>query len=276
MITSSQNALIKQFRRLARDRGAREAEGLFVVEGIQGVMEAVEREAPLRALVYAPERLTSDVGRAAIDRAEARGTRCETVSAALFASLSSRDNPAGIAALVERQLARLDDLPVREQSLFVALDQVSDPGNLGTVLRTMDAAGADALLLVGQTVDPFHPTTVKASAATIFTVPMAPVADLATLLAWCARVGVAVVATSDKAQQSYWTVRYPSPCLLLMGSEARGLPAEQLERLPLAVGIPMQGAADSLNLGVATALLLYEVQRQRGERGLSDLSVGAI
>lgn len=262
-ITSAQNPLIKLTRRLHKERRAREETGLFVVEGIQGVVEAVEREVPLHALLYAPERLASAIAHEAIATARARGVRCEEVAAPLFDLLSERENPVGLLALVERRLMPLDMLPVTPTSLFVALHEVSDPGNLGTILRTLDAVGGSALLLVGQTVDPFHPTTVKASTGTLFSLPLVPVADLDTLLAWSAQAAITPVAASDKADRPYWSLPYPSPLLLLMGSEAHGLPHETLARMPHTARIPMQGSADSLNLAVATALLLYEVRRQQ-------------
>ncbi len=263
MISSTQNALIKQVRRLRRDRRAREAEGLFLVEGIQGVVAALEHGAPVQAVIYAPERLSSEVAHGAIREAMARGIRCEAVAASLFDTLSERDNPVGLLALVARRLAALDGVRATPAMLLVALHEIGDPGNLGTILRTVDGVGGDGLVLVGRTVDPFHPAAVKASAGTFFRVPLFAVGGLAELRQWCEAEGVALVATSDQAPVSYWSVVYPSPLLLLMGSEAHGLPAEQLATLPLSVRIPMQGSADSLNVGVATALLLYEVRRQR-------------
>jgi RNA methyltransferase, TrmH family len=267
MITSTQNPLVKQVRRLKRDRRAREEERLFVVEGIQGVVEAVQSGAELHALLYSPERLTSEIAEQAIATASARGVRCEPLSAELFKVISERENPVGIAALVARRLARLDDLEIGEEDVVVALEGISDPGNLGTILRTADATGTRAILLVGQTVDPFHPSVVKASAGTLFTVPVVMVPDIDTLLSWSARSGVGVVATSDRAEAVYWSVPYRTPLLFLMGSEAQGLPEERLAALPVVVRIPMEGIADSLNLGVATALVLYEARRQRQYRG---------
>lgn len=262
-LTSAQNPLIKLTRRLRKERRAREEAGLFVVEGIQGVVEAVARNAPLHALLYAPERLTSAIAQEAIAAAQARGVRCEEVAAPLFDLLSERENPVGLLALVERRLTPLEALFVTPTSLFVALHEVSDPGNLGTILRTVDAAGGSALLLVGQTVDPFHPATVKASTGTLFSLPLVSVSNLESLFAWCVQAGITPVAASDKAEHDYWSLPYPSPLLLLMGSEAHGLPREALARVPHTVRIPMLGSADSLNLAVATALLLYEVRRQQ-------------
>lgn len=267
MITSSNNSLLKQIRKLRRSKREREREGLFIIEGIQGTVEAVERGAPIDALVWAPEYLTSELALEAIEQAQAAGVRCEPVSAELFDSISDRDNPIGILALVARRFLPLEQVVVHPNSLFVALVEISDPGNLGTVLRTIDAAGGDALFLVGNTVDPFHPTTAKASAGTIFTVPMVQVDDTATLLRWLARQEVALVATYDQGARGYWELHYPAPLLLLMGSEAHGLPSELLHRAPQVARIPMLGHVDSLNLGVATALLLYEVRRQQWARG---------
>jgi RNA methyltransferase, TrmH family len=263
MITSSQNPLIKEIRRLRRDKQAREDSGLFVVEGIQGVIEALNSGAWVHAVVYAPDLLTSELALDAIATAEQRGVRCETVSTFIFQSLSERENPVGVLALVEQRLLALDALHPEPTGLYLALYNVSDPGNLGTIIRTMDAVGGNAIFLVGQTVDPFHPATVKASAGTIFSMPLLPIPDLEPLLEWCQRAGVAVVGTSDRATEEYWSVDYPLPLLLMMGSEAHGLPEEVLAGLPQTINIPMNGTADSLNLAVATALALYEVRRQR-------------
>lgn len=265
MISSPQNPLVKEFRRLHRDRRARREAGLFVVEGIQNVVAAVQSGAQIDALLFAPELLTSEVAHAAIASARGRGVRVEEIAASLFQSISERDNPVGIAALVRQRLATLADLHAAPGAIYVALDQISDPGNLGTVIRTVDAVGGAGLFLVGSTVDPFHPTVVKASAGTLFALPLIPTADLPTLLDWCERERVTVVATSDRAPRSYWKQRYATPLLLLMGSEAHGLPADLLNRLPHTVSIPMHGTADSLNLAVATALVLYEVRRQQQE-----------
>jgi RNA methyltransferase, TrmH family len=267
MIISTQNPLVKQVRRLKRDRRAREEEGLFVVEGIQGVVEAVRSGAGIQAIVYSPERLTSAIADRAIATARERGARCETLSAELFKVISERDNPVGVAALVARRLVPLAELEIGDEDVVVALDGISDPGNLGTILRTADATGTRAVLLVGQTVDPFHPSVVKASAGTLFTVPVVAVPTIDRLLAWCGQRGVQVAATSDRAEVDYWAMTYKTPLLLLMGSEAQGLPEEQLATLPSVVRIPMEGRVDSLNLGVATALVLYEARRQRQYRG---------
>lgn len=265
MITSHQNPLIKKIRRLRKSKRAREKEGLFIVEGIQGVVEAVEQDAPIDTLVYAPELLTSNIAQTAIEKAQHRNIYCQAITSKLFKAISGRENPVGLSALIKRHLTPLEALPVPSEGLYVALFEIGDPGNLGTILRTLDAAGGNALILVGSTVDPFHPTTVKASAGTIFSIPIVHVPQLETLVHWAQQHHITIIGTSDQATQSYWQTEYPAPLLLLMGSEAHGLPDAYLTNAQ-SVRIPMYGQADSLNLGVATALVLYEVRRRWGKR----------
>lgn len=235
-----------------------------MVEGIQPVVEAVERGAPIEVLLHAPTLLTSRVARDAIERAVAAGVRVEPLSAELFAAISARDNPVGIAAIITRRLLALDELEIHPRVVYVALVGAGDPGNVGTVLRSIDASGATGLILVGPSVDPFHPTVARASVGTLFTVPVATSATADTLLTWARTRALRPLATSDAAERDLWSIDYPRPLLLLMGSEGLGLPGDLLALLPR-VRIPMAGHADSLNLGVATALILYEIRRR--ERG---------
>jgi RNA methyltransferase, TrmH family len=262
MITSTQNPLIKTIRKLLKERKARDEAGQFVVEGIQGVVEAVERKVSLHTLLYAPDMLTSEIAKEAIETARHWGVRVETVTPEVFASLSDRDHPVGILAIVSRPSASIEATTLPADTLLVALYATSDPGNLGTIIRTVDAVGAHGVLLVGNTVDPFHPAVVKASAGTIFTVPLVRLASLSELQEWCSERNITIVASTDKATDSYWEAEYSHPLVLLMGAEAQGLPPEFLATLPHTVRIPMHGTADSLNLAVATGLILYEIKRR--------------
>jgi TrmH family RNA methyltransferase len=173
-----------------------------------------------------------------------------------------RDNPFGLGAIIKFNLTPLEELAVESRDIFVALIGVSEPGNLGTILRTIDACGASGLILVGQTVDPFHPTAVKASMGALFSVPISLMAESKTMLEWAKSQGVQSVATSARVSQSYWNLDYQLPALLLMGSERKGLPADLISEADMAVSIPMSGQASSLNLAVATGLMLYEIRRR--------------
>jgi TrmH family RNA methyltransferase len=237
-------------------------EGAFVIESLRVVLTAVEQNAPIETIVYSSAFLTSKVGRQVIERQRGQGVDCVELDPAVFASISERDNPTGIAAVVQMAWCELDSLPVGKEGIYVAVEETADPGNLGTILRTVDAVGADGLIVVGQSTDPFHPTAVKASMGTLFTVAISRTADMGGVLSWARGRGLQTIATSAKAKQIYWAADYRFPALLLMGSEREGLGREVLEAADLAVTIPMHGSASSLNVAVATSLLLYEMRRQ--------------
>jgi TrmH family RNA methyltransferase len=261
-IESPANPLIKRMRALEQ-RKAREREGAFIVEGIQPVWHAVENGAAIETLVVAPELLTSAPAREMIAQQRAAGTRIVEISASVFARVATREHPSGLAAIVRARPQSLDDLAVTPTALFVALHEVGNPGNLGTIIRTVDAVGGTGVILIGDGTDPYHPSAVRASVGTLFRLPIVQVDTVADMLAWCAAQQVAVVTTSGRAPHDYWDVTYPAPCLLLFGNEGRGLPPDVVAAGDLAVRIPMHGGADSLNLSVAAGVLLYELLRQR-------------
>lgn len=261
MITSFSNPLVKRIKRL-RQRKYREEEGAFFIEGLRVVLMAVEHHAPIETLIYSSELLTSEVGRQAVVEQQERGLPCAELSAPVFQAISEREHPVGLGAIVKTSWRDLDSVVVGPADLWVALVGTADPGNLGTILRTMDAVGAAGLVLVGSTTDPFHPTAVKASMGALFTAPIGRRPNEGALMAWARARGLLTVATSAKAPQVFWDALYRRPALLLMGSEGEGLSKEVLEAADLSVTIPMTGSVSSLNLAVATGLLLYEWRRR--------------
>lgn len=262
LITSGTNPVVKRMRLLA-DRKHRRREGAFVVEGIQPVWQAVEAGAAIETLVVAPGLLGRSPAAAMVTGQEARGVRVARVSDELFGRVSGREGPSGLAAIVRGRPAVLADLPARPESVFVALHETGSPGNLGSIIRTANAAGASGVVLLGQATDPFDPAAVKASMGALFGTPVAQ-AEVEEFFGWAAGHQITVVTTSAKAPESFWEASYPRPLALLLGGEGAGLPEPVLERGDLRVSIPMTGTAESLNLAVAAGLLLYEVQRQSG------------
>jgi TrmH family RNA methyltransferase len=275
LITSAANPVIKRMRLLG-DRRNRRREGAFVVEGIQPVWQAVEAGADVEVLVVAPDLLGAGPAAQMVAGQEATGTRVARVTAGLFARLSPRDRPSGLAAIVRGRVPGLAAIPVPPGAVFVALHEIGNPGNLGTIIRTADAAGAAGVVLIGATTDPFDPAAVKASMGALFAVPVAAAEDAAQFLAWAAGAGVAVVTTSAKAGRSFWEGHYPRPLALVLGAEGTGLPAGVLAAGDAAVRIPMTGTAESLNLAVAAGLLLYEVRKEDlgGRRNGTDTAAG--
>ncbi len=267
LISSAANPLIKRVRLLA-DRRHRRREGAFVVQGVQPVWQAVEAGADIETLIVAPDLLRRPAAAAMVAEQEQRGMRVTRLSADLFTRIADRDGPAGLAAIVRARPVPLAGLTVGPGSVFVALHEVGNPGNLGTIIRTASAAGAAGVILIGPAADPYDPAAVKASMGALFEVPVAQAAAGAEFLAWAAAERVAVLAAALTGERTCWEAEFWPPLAILLGSEGDGLPADLLESIDPVAGqrirIPMTGTAESLNLAVAAGILLYEVRRRTG------------
>ena len=267
MITSPSNPTIKLAKSL-REKKARQESGLFFIEGLRIVTEACQQKAPIETILYSPELLVSEWGRQLIREQETLGMHLLECDAKVFRSISNKEGPQGIAALVHQNLLPIDDLGIHEGDLFIALDSVQDPGNLGTILRTSDAVGAKGVILLDQSTDPFDPTAVRASMGAIFDQILVKT-SLASFSAWKGRNHVSVIGTSGTADADYHEFSYPLPMILLMGSEKQGLQKSHYEVCDNVVSIPMLGRSDSLNLAVATSIVLYEIFNQNRDNKLS-------
>lgn len=259
MITSPANPAVKAIRAL-RQRKEREATGRCFVEGIRLVAEAA-RAGALERLVVAPALLTSAFARDLVAEQAGAGVATLEVSAEVFATLSQKDGPQGLAAVARQRWVELARAALGPPPGWVALVEPADPGNLGTIMRTADAVGAAGVIIVGPGADPYDPAALRASMGAAFALGLAR-ASWGELLAWRAAAGAAMVGTSDQAPADFQSVAYPQPLVLLMGSERQGLAPEQLAACDQVVSIPMRGRGDSLNLAVATGVMLYELLRQ--------------
>jgi TrmH family RNA methyltransferase len=264
MITSAGNERIKSIRKL-QERRARQDSGLFFLEGLRIVGEAMQAGAMVEQLVVAPDLLRSDFGRQLVDEAQQRGVEVLEVSADVFSSLSKKEGPQGLAAVVRQRWLGLADITLDAGKTWVALDAVADPGNLGTILRTHDAAGGAGAILLDQSTDPYDPAAVRASMGALFD-QFVVRATFEEFAAWKRVTGCWLIGTSNAAAQDYHTYHYPAPLVLLMGSEREGLSEKHLALCDSVVSIPMLGKSDSLNLAVATAVVLYEIVNQRRDR----------
>ncbi|NCP85877.1 MAG: RNA methyltransferase [Anaerolineae bacterium CG_4_9_14_3_um_filter_57_17] len=268
-ISSLSNPLIKQARAL-RQRKARDESGLFLVEGILHVGEAAQAGWPLEMVLYAPELLTSDFARALLARLQADGIRCQPVTPQAFESFAEKENPQGLAAIARQKRLALDAFLVRPIGFVVALVAPQDPGNVGTILRTLDATGGEALFLLENGVDVYHPSVVRASMGAIFWKPIIQ-ASFDDFICWTNERGLRRVATSARGGLDYRALRADTrPTALVFGSEQKGLSAAHLAACPERVALPMLGRATSLNLAVAAGVLMYAlagagVQNQKPE-----------
>jgi len=259
IISSANNPRIKFVRNLRR-RAIREESGQFFVEGIRAVAEAVQLCAEVETLIVASSLLTSALAHEVIQKAP-RSARLE-VTADVFRSLSAQENPQGIGAVVRQDWTELDAVQADLGLCWVALESVQYPGNLGTVLRTSEAVGGAGVILLGHATDPYDPLCVRASMGAVFSQRLVRT-DLDGFLAWTRRSGAVTVGTSPSAATDYHGVSYPSPLVLLMGSEQHGLSAHLIAACDHLVCIPMVGRCDSLNLAVSAGTVLYEVFNQR-------------
>ncbi len=266
-ISSPANPAIKRIRSL-RQRKQREKTGLFFAEGIRIVTEAVQVRAPVEALVIAPDLLESRFARSLCEDQRRMGVPVLEVTKEVFQSISDKDGPQGLAAVIRQRWDTPDAAARSNRRRWVALSGVQDPGNLGTVLRTSDAVGFAGVILVGPTTDPYDPACVRASMGAIFSQRLVRL-TVEELAAWKNRYGYTFVGTSGAAPTNYRNVSYREPVVIFMGSEREGLSAQEQALCDVMVSIPMVGRSDSLNLAVATGVVLYEAFWQ-----LQNLGVG--
>lgn len=252
LIDSPQNQYVKLFHSLATPKGRRE-HGLFPVEGIHPIEDLLATG--WRAMVgyWCPELLPgTDLPQAL----QAASKEFVCLSRRAFEALSDVKSPQGLAAAVRIPKPTVRSIADRE-GVILALHEVRDPGNMGNMIRTADAAGALAVMAVGDCADFYQPKVVRAAAGSLFHLPLVPVTT-AQLLQWAGESGTALVATSPTAATPLPQAALPPRCAVLIGSEAHGLPGELAAAADLRVTIPMPGAAESLNATVAAGIVLYE------------------
>lgn len=259
-VTSLSNPIVKEIKALTSKKD-REQTGTFMAEGLKLVIDALELGWTIRTLVYAKAAKGKPLVEQVATKTVAKGGLVLEVSEKVLSSITRRDNPQMVVGIFEQRWASLEALQPEKGKTYVALDRVRDPGNLGTIIRTADAAGAAGVLLVGDCTDPFSLETVRATMGSVFAIPLVKTSPEA-FLGWRKKAGVEVVATHLEGAVDYRTVDYTKkPVAILMGNEQSGLPDALAKAADRLVRIPQQGRADSLNLAVATAVMLFEARR---------------
>jgi TrmH family RNA methyltransferase len=259
-VTSLANPIVKDIKALALKK-FRDREQAFLAEGLKLVLDALDAGWAIKTLIYAK----AGRGNATVEKAAARtvasGGLVLEVPEKVLGAITRRDNPQMVAAVFEQQFARLGDIRPEAGDVWVALDRVRDPGNLGTIIRTVDAVGAKGVILVGDTTDPYSLETVRATMGSLFSVKLARARE-EEFLAWRKGCGARIVGTHLEGAVDYRLEDYGNgPTVLLMGNEQQGLPPSLAGTCDALVRIPQAGRADSLNLSVATGVMLYEIRR---------------
>jgi TrmH family RNA methyltransferase len=266
LVTSPANPTVKRIRSLAQ-RKYRELTGQFMAEGMRVLTEAVELGVPIRTLAYAAEEAAPGASaRRGLERLRTAcveaGGEVLAVTRPVLEKLSRKDNPQSVVGVFDQARAGLEEAEPAQGLCWVALEGIRDPGNLGTVLRTGDGVGAAGVILLGATCDPYSPEAVRGSMGAVFGQRIVR-AGADAFLAWCRRQGVNLVGSAPHGAIDYRAADYSAPLVLLMGNEQSGLPENLQRACRTLVSLPMRGKADSLNLSVATGVLLYEVLAQR-------------
>lgn len=252
-ITSAQNTTIKRLARL-KTRKHRQQAGHFLIEGVREVSRALAAGVVLEAVYLCPKfapDIVPDVGHLPLFE----------VADGAFSKLSVRQSPDGIIAVAKHQQRTLDTLEVHPNGLYLVIDGLEKPGNIGALLRTADSAGVDAVFVTGEGTDLENPNVIRASMGSVFRQVIACETDA--LRDWLRERQVQIVATSPQAAHTYWQQDYAPATAIVLGTEHDGLGEGWLEHADIRVVIPMHGSADSLNVATSGALLLYEALRQR-------------
>lgn len=264
-LTSLQNPRIKQLVKL-RDRPARDETNQFLIEGYRELLRAIDNNHPIDDLFICPELFLGSNEQALISRLVSQGTKIWTCTPPLFHKISYRDRPDGLIGLAPQKHLKLSDLENKLKKsappFLVVAEAIEKPGNLGTILRSSDAVGLDGLIVCDRCTDIHNPNVVRASVGTLFSVPVVEAVGEETLR-WLKKQKIAIVAATPSATAEYTKVDLSGPIAIAVGTEQVGLSERWMSQADIQVRIPMHGVADSLNVAMATTLLLYETLRQR-------------
>jgi TrmH family RNA methyltransferase len=263
VISSAQNPLVKRIRSI-KSRKGRIREGAFWVEGLLPAMEAVEAGWEVQTLVTAPDLLKSEEANLFLESVEVEK---RLLSGDVYERISDRDGPAGLGAIVSTRNLSLGAVDITPDAIITILFEPQDPGNLGTIIRTAYCAGADAVVLVGNSTDMFDSRSVRASMGSLFRIPVIREQKVAGLVEWAAEVGLNLVGTSAKGDSGYRDVDYPTPLGIVLGNEQKGIPKEMADACESLVSIPVLGIITSLNLSAAAAIIIYEAAYRVGRLG---------
>ena len=261
-IASASNSRIKDVVRL-RDRTHRDRAGLVLIEGYRELLRAVDAGVPIRELYFCEAFFLGKNEPELIRRVNESGAALLSVGEDPFRKISYRDRPDGLVAIAELSPRTLSSLVLSRAPLLVVAQAIEKPGNLGAILRSADAVGADGVIVCDGVTDINNPNVVRASTGTLFTVPVVE-ETTQDALSWLKQHDIRIIAATPHASTCYTEIDLTGPCAIAVGAEQYGLRNDLLEHADDKVRIPMAGVADSLNVATATTLLIFEAARQRG------------
>lgn len=257
-LTSAQNPKIKELVRL-KERRERDATGLFLIEGYREIERAGKGGVQFEALFVCKELFLGTNEPCLIEEVDALTF---SLPSHLFEKISYRDRPDGLIAVAHQMQRKLSDLPTEKSPLYIVAEAIEKPGNLGTMLRSADGVGATGVIVCDRCTDIYNPNVIRASVGTLFTLPVVEASGVETLK-WLKNQGISIVAATPSARIEYTAADLKGPIAIAVGTEQLGLSEMWMRAADIQVKIPMCGVADSLNVAMATTLLVYEALRQR-------------
>lgn len=269
-IKSRSNQKVKLARSL-RLRKSRKETGLCLVEGIRHTGEAYQAGAAIQFILFSPDLLRSKFALNLIDKALKSGVPCYPTNSKVFISISEKENPQGICAVVRQPEVSISRLAPHNFPWGAAVTSPQDPGNIGTILRSIDAVGAGGLILIDSSADPFHPTSVRASMGMIFWYSVA-VCTFNEFAYWVKKHNYTVFGSSAHGGIDIQEIGdFNLPFILLLGSEREGLRDQHTALCKEVISLPMQGRTSSLNLGVAAGIMLYQIHDKLSRKGYFEI-----
>ncbi len=252
--------LLKEYRKLAL-RKFRKKSSKMILEGIQLVKEALQAGVKLESLIYTPEFAAKPESGALLAKAGGCGGRIFQMDAAAFAAIAQTETPQGVAAIAPIPEKKV--ILCRDEDLFLVLDRIQDPGNLGTIIRTAAAAGIGGIILLQGTADPYSPKALRASMGGIFYIPIILEAEMPDWSVFLKEQGVQLVAADPRGELPYYRVDFQRPSAVIIGNESQGVGKDLLEKAETKAYIPLKGKFDTLNAAIAAAAFILESQRQK-------------
>jgi TrmH family RNA methyltransferase len=260
IITSRANPKVKAALSL-RDRRDRDRSGLFLIEGYREIYHALKSGVEIEQLFFCEDLFLGSNEGDLLQEARKEAELIPT-SKYVFQKLSYRDRPDGLLAVARKMNRSLDQVDIKKNPLIIIAEAIEKPGNLGTILRSADAAGVDLVIVANGCTDIYNPNVVRASVGTLFTIPVVEAENEEALL-FCKQRGVFLLAATPEAEMIYTKAPMKEGVAIIVGTEQLGLSSFWKKACDLHVSIPMHGVADSLNVATATTLILFEVVRQR-------------
>lgn len=260
-ITSLQNERIKNLVKL-RNRRARDRQGVFIAEGYRAISRALEKAVVPREIYFSPDWFLGENEEALLKDAQSRGATLFELSKIAFEKVAYRERPEGILGVIPQWSFSLGELSLSKPPFLLIVESIEKPGNLGTILRSADAAGVDAVICCDSVTDLYNPNVIRSSTGVLFSMPTVTTSSQEAI-AWLRENGIRSIATTPHATQLYAATDLTGPVAIVMGSEQFGLSESWLEACDEQTRIPMAGQADSLNVAMATLVTLFEAVRQR-------------